>query len=130
MASDLTNAGAALVISGGDLKTVCTHLAGFTADPTVAGVLTNEVANTNGYVRLPVTWTSSGDADEENSGTLTWEASGGDWGEVTHVGLINSSTHGAGTLYTRKALAEPIDVVDGGSITFAAGALIIQASTS
>lgn len=123
MASNLTTAGATRVISGGALTTVCTHIALFTASPGAAGSLTNELANSNGYSRQAITWTSSGDADEENSATITFTASGGDWSAATHYGLVSSGTHGAGTMYVTGALSTSRTVADGGSLSIAAGDL-------
>lgn len=126
MASNLTNAGTARVLSGGDLISVCTHIALFTASPGAAGSLANELANSNGYGRQSISWTSSGDDDEENSATITFSATG-DWSEATHYALVSSGTHGAGTAYVVGSLSTGRTVTSGGSLVIGAGDLTLQA---
>lgn len=126
MASNLTSEGAALALDA--VLDVGTHLALFTADPTNAGLMTNELANSNGYARQAITWTTSEDDDEENSATITFTASGGDWSEATHWGIVTSGTHGAGDMLLKGPLSTPRTIVDGGSLVYDAADLVAQAN--
>lgn len=123
--ADLTTSGANDAVDA--VAAVATHVALFTADPTATGSMANEVANSNGYSRQAVTWTTTSSASESNSAAVEFAASGGDWGTVTHVGLVTSGTHGAGVVKTAKALTASRDMTDGSTLTFAIGALVLQA---
>lgn len=121
--SNLTTTGANLVVDA--LKAVCTHIALFTADPTDAGTLTNELANSNGYSRQAITWSATSDEDEDNTAAVTFTASGGDWSAATHWGLVTSGTHGAGTMHLTGALGATRTVLDGDSLEIDVGDLVM-----
>lgn len=76
------------------------YLALFTADPTDAGVLTNEVTDANAYARVEITTemgTSSGGVIN-NTAEIAFTQASGSWGTVTYIGIMDSGTHGAGNM--------------------------------
>tara|TARA_R100001460_G_scaffold29909_5_gene59255 strand:- start:7799 stop:8200 length:402 start_codon:yes stop_codon:yes gene_type:complete len=74
------------------------YLALHTADPTDAGSGA-EVANSNNYSRQAINFNaaSSGSATSNGAVEFTANSSGG-FGTVTHFGIWDSGTHGAGNL--------------------------------
>ncbi len=76
------------------------YLALFTADPGRTGSLSNEISDP-AYARLPVTFAAA--ADDAESGSVCASAydiefaqATVDWGEVTHVMLMDAATAGNG----------------------------------
>lgn len=98
------------------------HLALFTAAPNDAGGGT-EVSG-NGYGRQTVTFdaaTGTG-GTTSNSANVTFTASGGNFGLVTHIGIFDAST--SGNLLWHGAMAGSGKQVNAGdSIQFAAGSI-------
>jgi hypothetical protein len=97
------------------------HLALYTAAPNDAGGGT-EVSG-NGYSRQSVSWdTASGTGGTtSNSGNVTFTASGGNFGNVTHIGIFDAST--SGNLLWHGAMAASKQVNAGDSIQFATGSI-------
>ncbi len=98
-----------------------------TADFTDAFTTANEVPDANAYARVQMTggWTVSGD-NATNTAAVTFPAaSGGNWGTVTHVGIADSATHGAGNLLFHGAIDDDKVVEDGDTFEFAIGALSV-----
>lgn len=61
----------------------------FTADPTDAGSLANEVSG-NAYARQAVTFgTASPDGTFTSDADVTFPVATGSWGTITHIALIN-----------------------------------------
>ena len=125
----LTTAGAIRALSGGQLKSVCTHIALYTSNPGIAGSHANEVAASNGYSRKAITWTSTGTTSESNTGTITFAASG-NWGTVTHFGIVSNGTRGAGTMYFVGPLDGSRTMTMGYEIRFLAGTVSISMLTT
>ena len=98
-----------------------TYLALFTAAPSDSGGGT-EVSG-NGYARQAVTWdTASGTGGTTSNSTAeTFTASGGSFGEVTHIGIFDAAT--SGNLLWHGAMTSSKTVADGDSLQFAAGAI-------
>ena len=98
------------------------HLALFTAAPNDAGGGT-EVSG-NGYGRQTVTFdaaTGTG-GTTSNSANVTFTASGGNFGLVTHIGIFDAST--SGNLLWHGAMAGSGKQVNAGdSIQFATGSI-------
>jgi hypothetical protein len=75
----------------------------YTADPTDAGTLTNELTQT-GYARAEIS-AAMGDAvltsgQITNSADITFGPATEDWPEVTHIGIfLGTSTIGAGNMF-------------------------------
>lgn len=97
------------------------YLALYTAAPNDAGGGT-EVSG-NGYSRQSVSWdTASGTGGTtSNSGAVTFTASGGNFGNVTHIGIFDAST--SGNLLWHGAMAASKQVNAGDSIQFATGSI-------
>ena len=104
-------------------------LALFTTATTDAGGGT-EVANSNGYARLEVEGGTGRTFSVASGGTMDndqeWAfaaASGGNWGTITHVAIVDSTTHGAGNFLFHGALTASKVIDDGDTFKFAAGDL-------
>lgn len=125
----LTTAGATYGINTGALKTACTHIALYTTAPNISGTNhTGEVTNSAGYSRKAITWTGSG-AEVQNSGTITFTATG-NWGTVTHFGIVSSATHGSGSIYYVGALDQNRVMTNLHEIRFTAGNIKISLLTT
>lgn len=97
------------------------YLALYTAAPGEAGGGT-EVANSNGYGREAIAFTDpTGTGDTSNTAQIDFTASGGNWGTVSHIGVIDSGTYGSGNMYLYGALGTSRTVNDGETLRFAAG---------
>ena len=85
------------------------YLVLFTADPTTTGAFTNEVPASRGYARQAMTavmaTATAGGYSVSGSDVTLGLCTTADWGEITHIGLADSSTLGAGNLLTYQALA-------------------------
>lgn len=104
-----------------------TYVVLFTADPTEAGSFTNEVPNSNGYARQQITaanWTASSGGATSNAAAVTFTASGNWTNPVTHMGIADSGTHGAGNLLFWDDITSTV-INNGDSLTFAIGAIDI-----
>ena len=77
----------------------------------------------NGYSRQSVSWdaASGTGGTTANSGTVTFTASGGSFGTVTHIGITDASS--GGNLLWHGAMTASKTVADGDSLQFAAGAI-------
>lgn len=95
------------------------HLALFTAAPSDAGGGT-EVA-TGGYSRQAFTCGAAAAGTCSNSGLVSFTASGGNFGTVTHVGVFDASS--GGNLLWHGAMTASRTVNDGDTLEFAAGEL-------
>lgn len=79
-----------------------------------------EVAG-NGYSRQSVTFdaASSPAGTTQNSGAVSFTASGGNWGSITHIGIFDAAS--AGNLLWHGAMTAARTVNDGDTLTFSAG---------
>lgn len=91
-----------------------------TADPTETGA-TGELAVANGYAREAVAFGAPSDGVSTNSGAVTFTASGGNWGSITHFTIWDASSAGNCLLYS--ALDTSRTVNDGDSLEFIIGAI-------
>lgn len=73
----------------------------------------------NGYVRQPVTFAaaSSPGGTTSNTNTVTFTASGGNWGTISHVAIYDSLT--SGNSLWHGALTASKTVNDGDTLQFA-----------
>lgn len=99
------------------------HLSLHTADPTDSDAGT-ELPVANGYARLAITFGAPAGGIISNTGALTFTASGGDWGTITHAGIYDAAA--AGNLLMHTPLDQSEVVNDGGSLTFAIGDVDVQ----
>ncbi len=102
------------------------YLAAFTADPTDTGTQTNEVANSYAYARVALSGKFSAAASGSSSNTALVSfpaANGGDWGTVTHVGIMDDSAHNGGNMLYHIALTASQSITDGTTFEFQIGDL-------
>lgn len=90
-----------------------------TADPTESGQV-GEVAG-NGYARQSVTFGPPSNGSGSNSNTITFTATGGNWGTVTHFAIHDALTVGNALMYS--ILDNSRVVNDGDDFEFAISAL-------
>ena len=117
------------------IRTNATHVALFTANPIAAGDLDDEQADANGYGRAAITWTDSGDEDDENTADVEFTADGAAWTGPWYVALMDSGTHGAGNVIAiavdesgDPATTTATELADGDTLKFAAGGLVASAA--
>lgn len=91
----------------------------YTAAPSDAGGGT-EVTGA-GYARKAAAFGAASGGATSNSGALTWTASGGNYGTVTHVGLFDAES--SGNLLAWAALGTSRTINDGETLTIAIGEL-------
>jgi|SRR5210317_32084 len=82
----------------------------FTADPTDAGTQTSEVSG-NGYARTAVTFSVTADTATNSAAVEFPAASGGNWGTITHIGVLTASS--AGDMIVHSALTTAKAINDG-----------------
>lgn len=74
-----------------------------------------EVANSNAYARTAITFSAPSNGVIQNSADVTFPtASGGNWGTITHFGIFDSGTHGAGNALTALKTVTASKVVNDG----------------
>jgi hypothetical protein len=93
----------------------------FKADPTVAGLLTQEV-NAADYARKSVLWNTS----FTNSNQIDWAAPTVNWGDITYVALLNSPNPGSGNMLCFEALAATFPMPIGQPAKIAPGNLTLD----
>jgi hypothetical protein len=108
-----------MMTSGSATRPTAWYVALYTAAPNDAGGGT-EVSG-SGYSRQSVAFnTASGTGGTtSNSGAVTFTASGGSFGTITHIGIFDASS--AGNLLWHGALTASKTIADGDSLQFAAG---------
>ena len=87
--------------------------------------------STGGYARysmgapLDATWTKASSTTNAvaNAAAISWTASGGNYGTITHIGVLDAST--AGNLLVHGALTASKTINDGDTFTIAIGGLSI-----
>lgn len=91
----------------------------FTAAPNDAGGGT-EISG-DGYSRQSATWdTATGTGGTTaNDSDISFTASGGNWGDVTHIGIFDASTDG--NLIWHGAMTSSKTVNDGDTLQFSTG---------
>ena len=115
-----------LMTTGSATRPTAWFVALYTAAPSDSGGGT-EVSG-SGYSRQAVTFdaASSPDGVTNNTGAVTFTASGGSWGTITHIGIFDAST--SGNLLWHGALTTPRTVNDTDTLTFAIGAIELELS--
>ena len=98
------------------------YLALHTADPTETGAV-GELSAINGYARETVAFGTDTDGSGTNSGLVSFTASGGNWGTITHFSIWDAASAGNSLLYS--ALDNNRVVNDGDTIEFAIGAITV-----
>lgn len=108
-----------LMTTGSATRPTAWYVALYTAAPSDSGGGT-EVSG-NGYSRQSVTFdaaTSPG-GTTSNTGDITFTASGGSWGTITHIGIFDAST--SGNLLWHGAMTASKTVADGDTLQFSTG---------
>ena len=95
------------------------YVALFTAAPNDTGGGTEVSAG--GYARQSVAFSAAASpgGTTSNTGEVSYTASGGDYGTVTHMGIFDASS--SGNLLWHGALTASKAVADGDTLTFAVG---------
>ena len=101
-----------------------------TADANTGATIT-EVPDATGYARqtlnpLDANWSavSATDGIVKNLAAITFTASGGDWGSITHFAICDSATWGAGNMLFHGVLASAKTINDGDSLVFPIDSII------
>ena len=108
-----------LMTNGSATRPTAWYVALYTAAPSDSGGGT-EVSG-SGYAREAVTFaaaTSPG-GTTSNTGAVSFTASGGDWGTVTHIGIHDASS--GGNLLWHGAMTASKTVADGDTLEFSIG---------
>lgn len=110
-----------LMTTGSATRPTSWYVALYTAAPSDSGGGTE--LSGNGYSRQSATFAaaSSPGGTTSNTGALTYTASGGNWGTITHLGIFDAST--SGNLIWYGALTTSKTVNDGDSLQFAANSI-------
>ena len=86
------------------------YVALFTSDPTDTGAAGTEVTGF-GYARTLVTFSVTGATASNTAGVEFPAATGGAWGTVSHIGIMDAST--AGNMIIHSALTASKAIADG-----------------
>jgi hypothetical protein len=110
-----------LMTDGTATRPTAWYVALYTAAPSDSGGGT-EVSG-SGYTRQSVTFAaaSSPAGTTSNTNTVSFTASGGSWGTITHIGIFDADT--SGNLLWHGGLTASKVVGDGDTIEFAIGNL-------
>lgn len=108
-----------LMTSGSATRPTAWYVALYTAAPSDSGGGT-EVSG-SGYAREAVTFAAAASpgGTTSNSGAVTFSASGGDWGSVTHIGIHDAVS--GGNLLWHGAMTAAKTVNDGDTLEFSIG---------
>lgn len=109
-----------LMTAGTATRPTAWYVALYTAAPSDSGGGTE--VSTGGYARQSVTFAaaSSPGGTTSNSGTVSFTASGADYGTVTHIG-IHSASSGSGNLLWHGAMTASKTIADGDTLEFSIG---------
>ena len=102
------------------------YIALFTSDPTDTGSAGTEVSTDTGYARTAVTFTVSGDTASNSAAVEFSAASGGNWGTISHIGVMDAST--GGNMIVHSALTTAKAINDGDVFRIPTGDLDITAA--
>jgi len=114
-----------LLTAGSITRPTAWYVGLFTADPTDAGSLSNEISG-NGYARATVAFSVTNDLATNSSAVEFAAASGGNWGTITHIGVIDASTSGNMIIHSALTTAKAIN--DGDVFRIPTGDLDITAA--
>jgi len=109
-----------LMTTGSATRPTAWYVALYTAAPSDSGGGTE--VSTGGYARQSVTFDAAATpgGTTSNSTTVSFTASGANYGTVTHIG-IHSASSGAGNLLWHGAMTSSKIVNDGDTLEFAIG---------
>jgi hypothetical protein len=98
----------------------------FTSDPTDTGSAGTEVSTGTGYARTAVTFTVTGDTASNSAAVEFPAASGGNWGTISHIGVMDAAT--GGNMIVHSALDTAKAINDGDVFRIPTGDLDITAA--
>lgn len=84
-----------------------------------------EFANANGYARTAVSFDAAALGASSNSGDVTFPTATGNQGTVTHIGVYDNATYGAGNLLFYGALTVSKNIQNGDTFEIKAGNLTV-----
>jgi len=114
-----------LLTTGSVTRPTAWYVGLFTSDPTDTGAAGTEVSG-NGYTRKAATFTVSG-ATASNSASIEFPAaSGGNWGTVGWIGIMDAASGGNMIIHSALTTAKAIN--DGDVFRIPTGDLDITAS--
>jgi len=108
-----------LMTNGAATRPTAWYVALYTAAPSDAGGGTE--VSTGGYARQSVTFAaaSSPGGTTSNTGTVSFTASGADYGTVTHIGIFDAVA--GGNLLWHGAMTASKTIADGDTLEFSVG---------
>ena len=112
--------------SGSVTRPTAWYIALFTSDPTDTGSAGTEVSTGTGYARTSVTFSVTGDTATNSAAVEFPAASGGNWGTITHIGVMTASS--AGDMIVHSALTTSKAINDGDVFRIPTGDLDITLS--
>lgn len=99
-----------LLTTGSVTRPTAWYVGLFTSDPTDTGVAGTEVSG-NGYARTAVTFSVTGNTASNTGGVEFPAASGGNWGTVGWIGIMDASS--GGNMIIHSALTASKVIADG-----------------
>lgn len=106
------------------------YMALFTADPGVAGAMTNECASSNAYARAAITFGAAASRRVTQSAQVSFPQASGSWGTVTHWGICDSATRAAGNMLAYGSFSSSWSPVSGNTPSIANGTCYVQINAS
>jgi hypothetical protein len=97
--------------SGSVTRPTAWYIGLFTSDPTDTGSAGTEVSTGTGYARTAVTFSVTGDTATNTAAVEFPAASGGNWGTITHIGVMTASS--GGDMIVHSALTTSKAINDG-----------------
>lgn len=85
------------------------YIALFTSDPTDTGAAGTEVSTGTGYARTAVTFSVTNDTATNTAAVEFPAASGGNWGTISHIGVMTASTAGDMIVHSALNVAKAIN---------------------
>ena len=97
--------------SGSVTRPTAWYIGLFTSDPTDTGSAGTEVSTGTGYARTSVTFSVTGDTATNTAAVEFPAASGGNWGTISHIGVMTASS--GGDMIVHSALTTSKAINDG-----------------
>jgi hypothetical protein len=94
--------------SGSVTRPTAWYIGLFTSDPTDTGSAGTEVSG-SGYARTSVTFSVTGDTATNTAAVEFPAASGGNWGTITHIGVMTASSGGDMIVHSALTTAKAIN---------------------
>lgn len=99
-----------LLTAGAVTRPTAWYVALFTSDPTDTGAAGTEVSGFS-YARVAVTFSVTGNVASNTAGVEFPAATGGAWGTVSHIGIMDALT--GGNMIIHSALTASKAIADG-----------------